>query len=260
MSWATDRGVMAMAEVQTYNDYESLSRATAELIAACGAQAVADRGRYLLGLSGGRDPRRTYELLASAPIAETVDWSNTHIFWSDERHVPHDDPESNYRLAKETLLDHVPVPASQIHPFPTDVEPRRAARQYDHLLREFFGAPAESLRPLDDGTTFDFLLLGMGDDGHTASLFPESGLIFEDRCYAAAEYVPKLESWRLTLTPAAINGSRQIVVLASGRKKAERVRKVLEGPQLPEKMPIQNISPRAGRLVWMLDAESASDL
>lgn len=249
-----------MAEVQTYDSYEALSQATAELISACGSQAISQRGRYLLGLSGGRDPVRTYELLAAPPLAGMIDWPRTHVFWSDERNVPHDSRDSNYRMAREKLLDHVPIPAEQIHPFPTDIEPRRAARQYDQLLREFFQAPADGLQPLDESSTFDFLLLGMGEDGHTASLFPESGLIFEERCYAAAEYVAKLGAWRLTLTPAAINGSRRIAVLASGKKKALRLKEVLEGAQLPEKMPIQNINPHNGRLIWMLDAEAAGEL
>ncbi len=249
-----------MAEVQTYADLESLSQATAELVAAHCAQAISERGRFLLAISGGRSPRRTYELMARPPVSGMIDWSHVHLFWADERYVPHDHRESNYRLAQETLLLNVPLPPGQVHPFATDVEPKRAAEQYDRLLRETFNAPQESLRPLNNGSTFDFLLLGMGDDGHTASIFPDSGLVFEDRCYAAAEFVPKLDSWRLTLTPAAINNSRQIVVLVSGKDKAEQVKRVLEGPRLPEQLPIQNICPREGRLVWMLDAAASSKL
>lgn len=202
---------------------------------------------FRLVLSGGSTPRPLYEQLAQA---EDIDWSSVHVFWGDERAVPPDHADSNYRMAKDALLDHVPLPPENIHRIPAEYDPEQAAKSYDDELRTYLGS---------DGR-FDLVLLGMGDDGHTASLFPETAALDETQHLAVANYVAKLETWRITLTAPLINRARHLVFLVAGESKAEPLREVLHGPCQPRKLPAQMIAPTNGDVVWFLDHAAAAKL
>lgn len=227
-------------------DQEALSRAAAEFFVAEARKAVQARGRFAVALSGGGTPRRTYEILGQEPFRELVPWQNTHIFWGDERCVPADDPRNNARMARRTLLDYVPIPSEQIHPMVCVRTPLEAAAKYEALLRSFFtGAPR-----------FDLVLLGLGENGHTASLFPGSPVLKEQQRWVAEVYVPEEGLHRLTLTATAINQAAQIVFLVSGSGKATILRKVLEGVQDSRNLPAMMIMPVEGGLLWLVDRDA----
>ena len=205
--------------IRVCDDLEALSNAAAELFAAEARQAVKDRGRFAVALAGGDTPHRTYELLAQEPFRDLVPWQNTHIFWGDERCVPADDPRNNASMARQALLDHVPVPSEQVHPMVCDRSPRKAAVAYEALLRGFFA---------DGRPRFDLILLGLGENGHTASLFPGTSVLDEQQHWVADVYLAEEGLHRLTLTAAAINQAALVVFLVSGCGKAPILRKVLE--------------------------------
>jgi 6-phosphogluconolactonase len=237
--------------IRVFDDAEALSRGAAEFFVRVAQEAVASRGRFTVALSGGSTPRRTYELLARPPLRNQVDWTRTHLFWGDERSVAPDDPRSNARLARETLINYVPIPVAQVHPMECGPEPAEGARRYEVLLRHFFAAA----RP-----RFDLILLGLGENGHTASLFPGlPGLAEPDR-WVAAVYKADQDLYRLTLTPALINEAREVAFLVSGAAKAEVVREVIQGPLDPLCLPAQLIQPEPGRLHWLLDKAAAGAL
>lgn len=239
-----------MENIEIYPDVASLARAAAEAVVKLAAEAITARGRFSIGLSGGSTPRTLYALLASTPFAGRIDWANVHIFWGDERCVPPNHPDSNTRMARETWLDHVTIPASQVHRMRGELDPGPAAEEYEQLLRTFFTQAA--------GPRFDLLLLGMGDDGHTASLFPGTPALHENIRWTVANYVEKLKAWRITLTPPAINAAAHVRFLAAGESKAAVLHDVLRGPYLPEKYPSQLIRPTSGHLVWMVDTAASS--
>lgn len=229
-------------------DLESLSHAAAELFAAEALQAVQDRGRFTVALSGGSTPRRTYELLAREPFGKTVPWQSTHIFWGDERCVPENDPRNNALTARQTLLDHVPVPQKQIHPMVCDRFPQQAAVAYEALLRDFFP---------DGHPRFDLVLLGLGANGHTASLFPGTAVLEEQQRWVAEVSVADEGLHRLTLTAAAINQAALVVFMVSGSDKAPILRNVLKEAQDPHSIPAQLIKPVDGGLLWLVDRDAA---
>jgi len=240
-----------MATVEIHASAGDLARAAAALFAARAAGAVSARGRFTAALSGGRTPEALYTLLATAPFATKIPWDRVHLFWGDERCVPPDNRESNYRLARERLLDHVPVPPANVHRIRGEMDPVEAAVLYEGLLHAFFGQRGE-LCP-----AFDVVLLGLGEDGHTASLFPGSPAIRESLRRVSAQYVDAQKGWRITLTPPAINAARVVAFLVSGKGKADAVRDVLEGPFRPGTLPAQAIRPSRGELRWMLDRAAA---
>ncbi len=246
-----------MSEIRVYINFKSLVEAAAEQVVRIANLAVAERGSFYIALSGGSTPRALYERLAHPDLASKVDWTKVHIFWGDERCVSHDDPESNYRLAKETLLDRIPLPPGNIHPIQGELEPELAAREYEQEIIQIFGQ-SSTMSPLVPA--FDLILLGMGEDGHTASLFPGSpALLEEKRWVAAVEHntpPPPLVS-RVTLTPVLINSANNVIFLISGKSKAKRLRAVLEGEFNPERLPAQIINPKNGNLFWMLDKAAA---
>jgi 6-phosphogluconolactonase len=260
----------AAATLDVLPDPAALARAAAEHIAAVTGDAISARGRASLALAGGATPRLVYELIARPPVARRVDWARVHVFWSDERCVPPDDPRSNYRLARQTFLDVVPVPAAQIHRIRGEADPLEAAADYDRTLRTFFGAAeggADAEGGVDAGggadarasSGFDLMLLGMGDDGHVASLFPGSPALAEKSRWVMAHYFESDELWRVTLTLAAINSSRQVLVLVAGAGKAERLRDVFgTAPGAGGLLPAQLVRPAGGRVRWMVDAAAAS--
>ena len=237
--------------IEVYPDLESLSRAAAAFLVAQANQAVAARGRFSVALSGGGTPRRTYELLAAPPLVDQAPWDRMHVFWGDERCVPLDDPRSNARLAREAWLDHVPVPPHQIHPLVCGPAPAAAAREYEAELRSFFAGGPPRL---------DLVLLGLGDNGHTASLFPGTPVLKEQERWAAAVYVADQDLHRVTLTAPFINRAAVVAFLVAGKGKAAVVREVLHGPRDPRRLPAQLIEPQNGELRWLLDLEAAASL
>jgi 6-phosphogluconolactonase len=234
--------------IQILPDLEAVSSAAAELLANEAREAVRDHGQFSLVLSGGHTPRRLYELLSSDPFRGQISWERVHVFWADERCVPPDDPRSNERMACQTLLNHVPIPPSQIHPIHCTQRVREVAAEYEALLRTFFkdGAPR-----------FDFVLLGLGVDGHTASLFPNTHVLEENERWVAGLYVGEQDLYRVTLTVPIINQAALVAFLVSGASKARILHEVLEGPFDPSRFPAQLVSPTSGKLFWLVDEESA---
>lgn len=247
-----------MADYTIYSDADSLVQGAAQHIIALAASSIASHGRFSLALSGGSTPRLLYERLAQPDYASQIEWAKTHIFWGDERFVPPDHPDSNYRMAREALLRHVPLPPTNVYRMRGELEPSQAATNYNNLLADFFGLPEQAAATAQP--PFDLVLLGMGDDGHTASLFPGTSAVREQQRRVVAHYVEALGTWRLTLTPPAINAARTIVFFVSGESKAARLRDVLRGPARPEALPAQAIHPTHGTLVWLLDADAAKEL
>ncbi len=243
---------MDNSEIDVYPDPDRLADAAAARIIALAAGAIAAHRHFSIGLSGGSTPRLLFKRLAAEPAR--IDWAHVHIFWGDERHVPPDHPDSNYRLARETLLDHVPVPAENIYRVRTETEPEQAAAEYEQILRMFF---AEERPPQP---RFDVLLQGLGDDGHTASLFPDTHALHERTRWVLENYVPRLSSWRITLTAPAINAAAHVIFLVSGASKADALHAVLRGPYQPQLYPAQLVSQVNGQLLWMVDRAAAARL
>lgn len=234
--------------IQIYSDLESLSRAAAGLWVEVAAGAIADSGRCSVVLAGGVTPRRTYELLAQPPYCRQVAWGLMHVFWGDERCVQSNDPRSNSRMARTALLNHVPIPPEQIHPIGCHNAPQDAATAYEARLRTFFaGQPP----------CFDLVFLGLGEDGHTASLFPGSDILTEGERWAAAVSGGHQGPERVTLTPLILNQARVIAFLVAGAAKASALQVVLEGPRSPRRLPAQLIHPEAGKLRWLVDTAAA---
>jgi 6-phosphogluconolactonase len=240
--------VTADPELIVFEGAEPLFRGATEALVQQLLVAAAAHGNCSLVLSGGMTPRGVYLLLA----ADTrLDWARVHVFWGDERNVPPDHPDSNFRMAHETLLSKVPIPAANIHRVPTeDSNAEGAAAQYEVVIRTFFGLTAGEF------PRFDVVLLGLGPDGHTASLFPGSPLLNERRRIVAA--VRGDRGPRITLTPPAINHAACVMCLVSGGTKAVALRAVLREPADPLQRPAQAIRPISGRLLLMADADAAS--
>jgi len=212
---------------------------------------IAHNGVFAVALSGGGTPRPVYAALAKPENAERVDWSKVHLFWGDERHVSPEDAQSNYRMVREVMLDQITIPTENVHRVPAEMEVRMGAFQYEETLRQFFTG---------DWPVFDFVFLGMGGDGHTASLFPNSTGLNEDFRWFIANYAPEMKTWRMTLTTPAINAARLILVLVEGAGKADRLQRALTGPKDPYEMPIQMIDPSQGEMIWLVDEAAASKI
>jgi 6-phosphogluconolactonase len=232
--------------IRVFDDFDRLSEAAAELFAGQARRAVAARGRFCVALAGGSTPRRSYQLLSRAPFRETVPWSQVHVFWGDERCVPSDDPRSNEGRARAALLDKVPLPPGQIHPMACTRGPKSAALAFETLLLDFFAPEAPR---------FDLILLGLGTDGHTASLFPGSKATKETRHLVVPVQGPGEDFARLTLTVPVLNRARLVVFLVSGKDKAGMLRQILRGPA--GSFPAQLIVPEEGDLRWLVDREAA---
>jgi 6-phosphogluconolactonase len=247
-----------MPTMTVFPDSESLVSGAAALIVESGRQALAARGRFTLALAGGNTPKPVYERLARPGYRDCLDWGRVQIFFGDERCVPPDDPQSNYLMARTALLAKVPLPAENIHCLRGEAEPEKAAAAYAQELARTFGGDADAGEPPPEG--FDLILLGLGDDGHTASLFPGLAAVTETRRWVMAQYVEIAGNWRLTLTPVVINAARQVAFLVSGAGKAEVVQRVVAGPYQPVVLPAQGIRPQSGELDWLLDAPAAAKL
>jgi 6-phosphogluconolactonase len=237
-------------------DLEAASRAAADLFASSVSEAIEQRSQAYVALSGGSTPIRLYRVLASGGyIADPVDWPRVHVFWSDERCVPPDSPGSNYRLAYDELLSKVPVAADNVHRIRGEIDPADAAQEYEQIVRATVPAGSGGV------PRFDLLLLGLGDDGHTASVFPGSPLLGSpDERLVAAVYVPKLKAHRLTFTPRLLNAAREVLFLVAGAGKAEALAAVLEGDADPAQYPASIVQPDDGHVTWAVDRDAASGL
>jgi 6-phosphogluconolactonase len=233
---------------------QELFEAAAEEVVRAANQAVTQRGRFTLALSGGSTPKNLYTLLATN-ARTSLPWDQTYFFWSDERHVPPADPESNYRMAEEAMLSKVPVAASNVFRVPTEnPDAAAAAEAYEQTLRKFFAVEAGQL------PRFDLVLLGMGPDGHTASLFPETAALQEKARLVVANWVEKLKTSRITFTLPLLNAARCLAFLVSGTDKASALHEVLEGSSPGEQYPAKLVRPTDGKLIWFLDRAAASGL
>lgn len=251
----------AGAQVRVYKDQDELALKAARRFARLADQYVVGSGRFTVALSGGSTPKAMFALLAESPFVETIPWSSIYFFWGDERCVPPDHADSNYRMTMETLLARVPVPQENIFRMAGELaDADQAAQQYADTLQQFFLQPAASraTAPLANVPRFDLVFLGMGGDGHTASLFPETAALHNDSDIVTANYVEKFKAYRITLTAKTINNARNVTFLIAGQDKAETLRQVLEGERQTERYPSQMIQPRSGTLLWLVDEAAAS--
>ena len=240
-------------DLRAYGDAGQLARAAAELFVNTAADSIKARGRFWVALSGGTTSRRLYKLLATSAFSSRVDWSRIKIFWGDERYVPADDPDSNYRMTAEALLQHVPIPFMNVYRVPTEIDPpEAAAATYEHEIRHCF-------RVFDSVPQFDLIYLGLGTNGHTASLFPRSPALKETSRLVLADFVAEVSNWRITMSPSLLNRGRTVAFLITGQEKAGVLREVLLGPRDPARLPAQLIAPD-GALLWMADEASADML
>lgn len=239
-------------EIHIFKDLEELSRAAAELFVEHSAHSIAERNRFLVALNGGSTPDRLFQLLATDYV-ENVDWTGVHVFWGDERCVPPDDPGSSYGQAWDILLSQVPIPEANIHRIKGELDPAKASEDYARILKGFADPPF-------DWPRFDLVFLGMGEDGHTASLFPGSPVdVYEPTIPVTAQYQDRPAN-RVTLTPVVLNGAHTLVFMATGEKKAQTLAEVLSDRYNPELYPAQRIKPEDGRLIWLVDESAASKL
>lgn len=239
--------------IAIYPDADQLSQAAAQYFVQVANEAIVSHGRFTVALSGGSTPKKLYSLLAAEPYRSQINWSLVEVFWGDERCVSPDDPESNYHLAWEGLLSKVPVPTSQIHRVPADEADRDAAsHNYEEEIKRAFST--------DGIPSFDLIQLGMGPEGHTASLFPHQESLQETQRLIMPVTVPKPPPPRLTFTPPLLNAARHIQFLVTGAEKADAVQAVLEGPYQPTEYPAQIVRPQNGEVTWMLDTTAASKL
>lgn len=247
---------MAGPTITVVDTPEAVARAAAERFVALAREAVAARGRFVVALSGGSTPRALFQLLAKEPFRSQPAWDRVEVFWGDERSVPPTHNDSNYRMAKEALLDHVPVPASRVHRIQAERDDvAAAAADYEAEIARVLGGTAGGTPP-----ALDLILLGMGPDGHTASLFPGTTALGEQRRWVVANWVPKFNTNRVTLTYPILNRGTQVLFLAAGSDKAETLREVLEGPADLPRLPSQGIRPAAGGPVWLVDRAAAAKL
>lgn len=238
-------------EIKVVADPRAMVEEAARRIVAAAERADHEGQLFALFLSGGSTPRALYQLLASEQWRGQIDWRNVELYFGDERCVPPDHADSNFRMVNEALISKVPIPASQVFRIRGEIDPQEAAKEYGLILKEHF-----------EGEGADMMLLGMGSDGHTASLFPGTDALVETdhRCVAnhvPHDYIPRGTEWRVTVTFPFINRSREILVLCAGRDKQQRVQEVLEGRGDPDELPIQRVRPESGTLTWLLDAAAA---
>jgi 6-phosphogluconolactonase len=246
----------ARTEIRLFADLEELSEAAAGDFCSIACQAIAERGRALVALSGGSTPRRLYELLTTDRYRHQVAWDCVEFFWGDERAIPPDHSDSNYRMVRQVLLEPLAIPTAHIH----RIEGERndlaaAALAYEREIARVFGVLPDGPPP-----AFDLVLLGMGTDGHTASLFPGNDLAREASRWVVSQYVPAIAASRVTMTPRLLNAARHVMFLVAGTEKADALALVLNGARNPQRLPAQMIEPTSGVLVWFVDRGAAARL
>lgn len=238
-------------EVKVFKDLSEINRAAADMFVELATRAIREKGQFTIALTGGSSPVEFHKMLAQEPYLGRVDWEKCFVFWGDERWVPLDDERSNARMAFETLLRHVPVPEEQIYPmWSEDKTPQEYAVEYEKQLQLILGEKG----------IFDLIFLGMGDDGHTASLFPDTEVLDEETAWVQAYFLDPQQMYRITLTAPLINRAENIVFLVNGEKKAPALREVLEGKRDPKQYPAQLISAKKGTVTWLVDRTAASKL
>ncbi len=246
---------MSAPDIRILPDAVAVAHTAAELFVASAERTLGEHGTWTCALSGGSTPRATFNLLAQAPFADRVAWRRVYLFWGDERHVPPEDPDSNYRMVAESLLKNVPIPPDHVHRVLAELpSAAAAATAYEATLRSVFKLAVGEL------PRFDFVLLGMGPDGHTASLFPGTPALTEQDALVVANPVAKLHTERVTLTTPVLNNAREIVFLVTGAEKADALAAVLRGERRPEELPSQLINPANGTLTWLVDRAAAAKL
>jgi 6-phosphogluconolactonase len=230
--------------LKVFETSELMSEAVAEFIVTLARESIAARNRFVIALSGGNTPNTVYSLLSSTSFKDKIEWKNTFVFWGDERCVPIDDERNNSHQARILLIDKIEIPSANIHPVPVYLEPTEAAKRYEEILRVFF----DNEEPL-----FDLILLGLGENGHTASLFPGTSAIHESQRWVKEVYVAEQKEWRITMTTPLINEAANIAFLVSGQEKAKILKAILNGPYQPDLYPAQLIRPTHGLLYWFAD-------
>ncbi|MBI2906139.1 MAG: 6-phosphogluconolactonase [Chloroflexi bacterium] len=230
---------------------DDLAQAAARFVASVADDRAATKGRFTIALSGGSTPLPLYEALSSSPFLERIAWNKWHVFWSDERCVPRDHPDSNYGAAQKALLDRVAIPPARVHRIRGEIAPRQAAGEYERELRELFQQP----KPV-----FDLMLLGIGEDGHTASLVPGTSALREEKRLVTANWAPHLRAWRITFTLPLINAASRVVFLATQASKCGVIKRVLESDPAQPPLPAALVRPASGQVHWFLTAEAAACL
>ena len=239
-------------EMEVARDLETLNAIAVGHVTRLIHSQVNIKDKVSLVLSGGTTPRRLYESLATPASGKPIPWERVHLFWGDERCVPPDHAESNYRMARESLIDHIPIPSENIHRMHAEEsDPNQAAEIYEHTLREFFGAT----KP--EWPHFDLVLLGVGADGHTASLFPDSPVLDEKKRWVAATYVEALKVMRLTLTLPVFNHAAQVLFLVAGKEKSSVMKEAGSSDPSQKKFPYQRIHPPRGKVIYLMDQNAA---
>lgn len=242
-----------VGKLEVAADRAALNVKAAELFRDEAKAAVAARGRFTVALSGGSTPKSLYALLATPEWNKQIDWSRVHFYWGDERCVPITHPDSNYAMVERELLSKINVPAGNVHRFAVELnDPGKIALAYEEDLKRNFGTGGMP--------QFNLILLGLGENGHTASLFPHCPALHVKDRLVVADWVEEVKSNRLTFTPPLINAARQILFLVSGASKAQVLRAVLKGPRHPEQLPAQLIVPAGGMLTWLADKDAAQDV
>jgi len=245
----------APLSIEVMKDGEALALRVADVFALAAQEASAARGRFAVALSGGETPLALYKLLARQQFQQKIPWRRAQLYWGDERCVPPGDPQSNYGMAHDAFIRHVPIAPENVHRMRGEDLPEEAAHEYDADLRRL----ADQMRPRVDVPVFDLVLLGLGGDGHTASLFPHSDALAVEEQFCVATTAPD-GSPRLTITAPVINAARRVWFLVSGAAKAGMVAEVLEGLKVPTAVPAQGVAPAHGSLTWFLDEAAAADL
>ncbi len=248
---------MSAPIVRVFPDAEAVSRAAAEEFVRRAAEAIAARERFVVALSGGSTPKRLYELLAGPSLRSQVDWGRVEVFWGDERCVPPDNKDSNYHMAQEAMLSRLPIPPDRVHRMQAErPDLDAAARDYQAMIARTFGVDAGAPAP----PAFDLILLGMGPDGHTASLFPDTTALAETTRWVVVNHVPKFAANRLTMTYPLLNSALEVLFVVAGADKADRLAEILEGPADPRRLPSQRVRPANGLLAWYVDRQASARL
>jgi len=240
--------MMLQNNIKIFPTPSELTEGAAHFIVALAQKIVAEKGRFTISLSGGHTPEQLYALLADEPYVGQMPWSDTYVFWGDERCVGLDDKDNNAHMARVQMLDHVAIPAGNIYPMPVDLTPAKAADRYEETIRHFFG---------DGAPVFDLILLGLGENGHTASLFPDTDVVIEARRLVKEVFVEEQNMFRITMTAPLINQASNIMFLVQGKGKAEILNTVLNTPPRPDKYPAQLIAIGMGNLYWYIDEDAA---
>ncbi len=238
-------------QLHIQKDSTAVSQELAEWITHTIETTLQTQDRFTWVVTGGNSPKLLYELLSAAPYKERINWEKLHIFWGDERAVPYTDSRNNARMTFEQLLDRVPVVKAQVHVMKTDISPEASAADYEQILHQYFQ---------EEGTTFDLVLNGMGDDGHTLSLFPHTAVIHETKAWVTSFYLAPQEMYRITLTAPIVNRAHKVAFLTFGSNKAHALQEVLKGARNVDQYPSQVIQPASGELHWFVDEAAAAGL